>query len=376
MNRIVSIPEINVERFENRIEQLKRVAERIGGSVVAKKVNEEVVEIEYDGRQYKAIYHNYEVNSESPRINGFEFVAILERIGDKNLIKHINKEHELPEGLEERGNYCEHCNSNRNRRILFIIKDTKSNKIMQVGKSCLKDYIGHVSADDIANLYKNIETIDEIPLTTSVREWAHYNTIEVVAFSAYFTDIYGYESVDNKLSTKDRVYDAITLDYDDMSHIIKDKGYYEVAEDVLEWIRGSKSNNDYMVNLRTLAESQLVAQHHMGYMVSAYSSYLRSNNTNRKDEHKNESKYVGKVGDRCEFELQLSGMFSFETQYGTMRIYKFTDNLDNVFIWKTSTVIRDLELGDKVIVTGTIKEHKEYNNERQTVLTRCRTVLV
>lgn len=61
------------------------------------------------------------------------------------------------------------------------------------------------------------------------------------------------------------------------------------------------------------------------------------------------------------------------TYYGELNfIYKFKDQNDNTIIWKTSN--KDLEEGKTYRIKGTIKEHSEYDGDKQTVLTRCKIV--
>ena len=50
-------------------------------------------------------------------------------------------------------------------------------------------------------------------------------------------------------------------------------------------------------------------------------------------------------------------------------MYKFIDIEGNVFIWITSCYI---DMDKRIKLRGTIKEHSEYNNVKQTVLTRCK----
>jgi hypothetical protein len=46
---------------------------------------------------------------------------------------------------------------------------------------------------------------------------------------------------------------------------------------------------------------------------------------------------------------------------------------DNVLTWFCSGkgIDPDIEVGDEVLLTGTVKDHKEYNGVKQTYLNRC-----
>ena len=88
------------------------------------------------------------------------------------------------------------------------------------------------------------------------------------------------------------------------------------------------------------------------------------------------STHVGNIGDKLTLTVDLISSFSrvFQISYRqevTSYIHKMVDSLGNVYIWKTGT-----EFGEekKVVLTGTVKEHSEYNKEKQTALTRCKVL--
>jgi len=92
------------------------------------------------------------------------------------------------------------------------------------------------------------------------------------------------------------------------------------------------------------------------------------------------SKFVGHVGDKLEAELSYIGSPRFEVKsfrgFGTdtMFIHTFKDSAGNKIVWKTSKYPAVLDQKETFKVTGTIKEHSEYKDEKQTVLTRCKVM--
>ena len=99
------------------------------------------------------------------------------------------------------------------------------------------------------------------------------------------------------------------------------------------------------------------------------------------------SQYVGNVGDKYKAEVTYLGSAHFEVDsfrgYGkdTMYVHNFKDANGNKLVWKTGNPLGTwlengewlkYQEGDTVILKGTIKEHKEYRDEKQTVLTRCK----
>ena len=55
----------------------------------------------------------------------------------------------------------------------------------------------------------------------------------------------------------------------------------------------------------------------------------------------------------------------------TMYVFTFRDQQGNALVWKTGKGLI-YEAGTQVHLTGTIKDHSEYKDEKQTVLTRCK----
>ena len=82
-------------------------------------------------------------------------------------------------------------------------------------------------------------------------------------------------------------------------------------------------------------------------------------------------KYFGKVGDKIEVEATFLYWGSFDTFYGRTYVYTFEDAEGHRFVWKTATAL-EIEEDSKVILKGTIKEHSEYHEIRQNVVTRCK----
>ena len=93
------------------------------------------------------------------------------------------------------------------------------------------------------------------------------------------------------------------------------------------------------------------------------------------------SQHVGEIGEKLSVKCTLDKKAYFEVRsfcgYGTdiMHVYTFKDVNGNKLVWKTSAYI-DAERGEPVELTGTVKEHSEYKDEKQTVLKRCKVTVI
>lgn len=84
------------------------------------------------------------------------------------------------------------------------------------------------------------------------------------------------------------------------------------------------------------------------------------------------SKWVGEVGDKLKMvPVTLIGIHTYEGRFGLSQIAKFEDKDKNVYTWFTSVHIA-VDVGESCFLSGTIKKHDQYKDEKTTVLTRCK----
>ena len=91
------------------------------------------------------------------------------------------------------------------------------------------------------------------------------------------------------------------------------------------------------------------------------------------------SDYVGQIGDKIEVKATYIATARFEVpSFGgwgtdTMCIHMFRDANGNKLVWKTGCGLgENIEKGMEITLKGTVKDHSEYKEEKQTVLTRCK----
>lgn len=93
----------------------------------------------------------------------------------------------------------------------------------------------------------------------------------------------------------------------------------------------------------------------------------------RTTEPESHSEYVGEIKQRLrDLEVVLDGARAVSSAYGQSIMFTFKCK-ENVFIWFTSCP-PDADkaiVGHKYLLTGTVKDHKEYNGVKQTYLNRC-----
>lgn len=72
-----------------------------------------------------------------------------------------------------------------------------------------------------------------------------------------------------------------------------------------------------------------------------------------------------------DYAVVLKSVRGMETRYGWTTLIKFEDDHGNILDWWTSTDVK-AEVGDRVLLTGTVKSHNEYKGIKSTTVTRCK----
>lgn len=105
------------------------------------------------------------------------------------------------------------------------------------------------------------------------------------------------------------------------------------------------------------------------------------------------SEYIGKIGERITLAVTYKKRFEYKTHftyYGeTHSVFKLEDENENCIVWDTTSGwLEDKKLvdengmckpiweGSKLLLTATIKDHKEYKGTKQTTISRPRFQLV
>ncbi len=107
-----------------------------------------------------------------------------------------------------------------------------------------------------------------------------------------------------------------------------------------------------------------------GYIYSAPNAYERVKAAIEASYPESDSEYIGEEKERLrDLDVTVSAIHTTEGFYGTTFIYTFNKDKD-VLVWMTPSC-KDIEVGENIILTGTVKTHKEYKKVKQTILSRC-----
>lgn len=324
------------------------------------------------------------------QISNWEFIATIEHSKPINIIRSFRPEVEIPEHFYTVDTFCEHCKTRRYRKDTYIVRNTETGEFKQVGKSCLKDFTGGLSAEQVASY---ISWFDEVIKGEYVEPGfkSYDSTEEVLQFAVESVRLYGFtktEAYAGADSTRDIVCeqlhrygkysDRITRDGFDPDH----KGNAEKTKAIMAWVESLPEQFGYISNLKATMARPYCERRDIGIICSAVASYNREMEYQARKavqrKQASSSQWVGNEGDRIELHnLQVRLLTSWETMYGVTYLYKFIDEQGNTLTWKTGKwlgVTDEITPDLRISLKGTIKKHSEFNHELQTELTRCSVI--
>lgn len=384
------IYEINMPYIEEKLNKLNRKAAKLNCQpIILNILNTELVKTE----DYIDKVYTISVTGEAPTLNNWQFIGTIEHHTNGNIIKVINNQ-SYPERYNTIDNTCEHCQTVRRRKNTYLVHNIETNEYKAVGKSCLKDFAGNNSIINYIELMESLlntdwlEVFTGIPEGTGIERNLNLNTyLSHVAYHIRNTGWISRTAAKEKYENEDK-YLVATCDeaINGMFPLLAKYKIYpteqdqELANKSIEWAKTLTHDNNYLQAIQIIADEELTSYKNIGFAASIVSSYIKHIEKQIQQERK-QSDYIGTPGQKIQMELTYIKSFSYDAQWGTTWIHKFIDNSGNILIWKTNNILGYYdkkgtwiytENGSNVKVKGTIKEHNEYNNEKQTILTRCK----
>lgn len=396
------IYEGNMERLQKKLNRIFNKCKKYGNEFSFEEVGEVFKKQKDDnGKEHMLRYVVVDVEG-TAKVNDWEFAAKIEHTEKGNVVTGYGIE--IPNRFYNCSPWCEHCKTDRWRKDTYIVRNVKTNEFKQVGRNCLADYTGGLSANQITNY---ISTFDELmqfesPVGGFGLSSSYYDKYTMLLYGAEAVRCFGYKKKnydDNEepvYSTSSMTYDFWYVDHNppigyegekfhrEIRRMMENAGVdvnrqetKEFVDAALKWISEQSSENTYINNLKVVSALDYVKHKNIGILVSLIPTYNRATEKKLEREKKLEneksiSNYVGEVGQRVKINIVSNKVVtSWETDYGVVSIYKLVDENGNVFTWKTSKYINKGE-DEKFTLVGTVKEHKEFRDVKQTELTRCK----
>lgn len=417
--KVFEVPEQNLPLLQERIAKLNKRALKLNcAAIVVNVLGSKEVAIKNSTTDqiigYRKVYQ-ITVTGLAPKINGWEFIAVIQPVTDEegknvgNLLRGVpSATREVPVQYRNAGNNCDHCKTDRRRNETYVLMNDASDT-KQVGRNCLRDFLGHTSPENFCRYAEMLLSAEDLAMGSEdddffgggSRHIDRYLAEEILALAACSVRLNGWRS--NKtasefgtLSTSGEVSNWLFSNAEGRKQwkkplVVSDEDK-ATAHEVAEWMAtlSSRENlNDYMYNLSIIGQGATFTTKNFGLACSAIPTYLREMereiNRRKQFESDEKSQYVGEVGARLPF-LNLTLVFTrdMENDWGVSHMYKLKDEAGNVIVWFSSSVYfnpatkQDINVGDVVSLTASVKKHEEYRDRegkyapvKQTFITRA-----
>jgi len=271
------------------------------------------------------------------------------------------------------------------RKIKIAIRIAPDTEI-QVGSTCLKDFLGHSDPENIVSYIawaQGFKTwlddidMDETSDYAGARGWQWYRMDDYMAHVAAVAEKHGYIS-----KSKAAFDETPTADQASNNMTSKGKDWYipvtdaqkELAVKMVEWGKEHFTENqqsDYDYNMFLILthgdntdnpNKDYFCTKYSGYLTSLHPTYMREMELLIRQQN-GTSGYIGTVGDKMEFTGKVISVASIETMYGMCWITKF-ESLGHVVVAFMSKQLKmDMSYS---FVDVEILEHGTFKGDEQT----------
>lgn len=394
------VPHTALDSLRAKVAKLAKKAAKLGVLNCDIAIGEHVA-TERDGAFFYRL-HEVFVTGTVPRVaTGHEFVAKLHHMGGAAIVMQPEGAPAMPAHYRTRGSFCDHCNTKRPRHDTFVLR-SEAGDYVQVGRSCLADFMPPRDAEAIVALAAYIDSAHDVlsgeesesrgardqgdmSLETLLAAAVRVVEVEGAFVSRKTAEQYGYRL------TSDAAYTLVEAPFHPMAqwaHAAKKAygfGYLEAdstqrakARAAMAWAAGltdEECDGEYLRNLRALARLGFCDRKTIGIAASLPTAYARAMGAiaERKARAQGPAKcHLGTVGGKVSLTVTVLRVVAASSQYGTTFFHVMRDDNGNSLVWRSSG--HSYAEGERYALTGTVKEHGEYKGEPQTVLTRCKVV--
>jgi hypothetical protein len=388
------VPAQNLQFVTDKLAEINKTAAKLGCEPVR------VVEVgrDYEKRknaakvEYTIEFIIFVLEGTTPKFEGWHLVAVIEMLGEERLVK-VVPGLECPISYRQGTMGCDHCQCDRRRNSVLVLQHEDGPHV-QVGKSCVKDFLGGTNPEGIlawAELFHELDTCcgecqDEgfgggSRRCPSITEYL--STVAVCIrrmgwVSSKMAQEFGREGTNTSyiawrvcVDSNDKFIRELIVE----KELVAEERDIELANKTLEWAKALPTDQgDYIYNLGVACRSGICNFKTIGLIASSISAYQREQDRieelNIKAREPRLNEYIGEIKERRGFVVTVKQMRGFESDFGVKTLVKMKDADGRTLIWWASGEAEWLKEGETVEITGTVKEHSEYKGWKQTTLQR------
>lgn len=394
------IPEWNMEIVEARLIKLNKRADKLGSAHLSIVIHEEKFIVDPRASKEERKSANppkikivvISIDGAGPKLEGWKFIGTLDHVSlEGSVIVNTVPGEIVPKEFHNNAPVCDHCNRIRNRKETFVVEN-ETGELKQVGRSCIKDFLGHDPSKIARYLQSLYDLMDELGDNDSSfyggSGETYYTLLDVLKNTAGVIRLQGWTprsaANENRSATAFEVSYMMNFIVNSKERKLQEAFIAEVgvnAEDedqatkALAWLTEQNADNEYMHNIKAIGGAKEIRGRLMGYACSIIAAYQRAMNSLeiRKNEEANKlNEYIsGEIKDRVEMVISVINTRLIDSHYGTVELFRMMDDNGRTVTWFANSA-SDLEKGKTYRVLATLKKFEEYKDWKQTTVTRLR----
>jgi hypothetical protein len=341
-----------------------------------------------------APFQSITLEGETPRIGPWSLVASIDNVGGKPFFRPVPGS-TVPERFRTTDpTACDYCKKNITTRLeTFIVHNSDTDEFQQVGRQCIRDFLGW----DVNVIVRWFEFINDlIGEYDEDRDWGgyvrpEYKPEEIVRLAAKVVSVDGryIKSENMEDSTKAKVLEFLNPPRDKYARerynefVAKYSAQPDLAARIFDATMNSLNDvdrlsgmSDWMYNVTTCIDAENIGSRQVGVVASAVILGLRAIEDDmnaRRDEiaaDKPSNEFIGNVGEKVSIPVTILDSRFFDSNYGGSYLITMADEHGNSIKWFASKNIP--EGMTTAHITGTVKKHEEFKGRKSTMLTRCK----
>lgn len=326
---------------------------------------------------------NFDISYEKPELCDWELVAVLNNVKNENIIHMIGDVDITSEVAKYKmSNSCDHCNHNRKRIVTYIVRNIETGEYVQVGKSCLSNFIGTdamileiIASLNIGKFIK--ESQEKNPNPTKMHPPSKIDLEIFLSVCLVLIETKGYKDrYTGNISTGIEAWERIVSGNIDNEMMKKVEAKTGEAKNLISWALGFRnSEKQYENAIATLANVRQVPYKYANLASSIYNAKKKVDNKAeffKKVEEKKEQREaeeitknlvfdscMGEVNTNFDSKVIVEKKYVTDSAYGEIVIFKFRTKENYLLTWITSSSKLDMfNENEEYHITGKIKKYE------------------
>lgn len=369
-------------KIVEKVESLNRRAEKRGLAPAFSITVEREFSVRTKGIYEYEDFVEFHIDGVYPAISGYTLAAVVDHASGGLIFRNpaFTEDVDLTPFADRKT--CDHCGTKRKRSKTILLSDA-AGKIIQVGTSCIIDFLGK-EAGALEFFAENSGILGDSDDDGHYASSPHYATVEICSIVVKLISDFGFVKSNTPGSTASKLMDFVDEHYRSFPRdydFTVTAEHTEKAMKAIEFIKNSERRGEYQENVFRVMTSGRCEKRVFGFIAAgirgALADIRKASEVKKMEEQapveKAEFPAVGTV--IANEEVTIEKIFTFEGMYGAQHIFIMKSSAGIPFVWKTSTFPDVESSGTYTIKKAKVKAHDDYKGKSQCRLERVSFIL-